>query len=273
MKTVKKITNEMYEEKLFFVPTMGSLHKGHFSLIEKAKTTGLKIIVSIFVNPRQFNDTNDYKKYPRTLQKDSESLAQLGVDYLFIPDKEYVYDDNFRNIISSGTIGKKYEGQSRPGHFDGVLTVVNRLFELVKPHKAIFGKKDAQQLFLIKDYFERSNNKIEICDGEIIRDNNGLALSSRNLLLSDSGRLIALGLKRHLDILKQNYMETRVIKTSIEKTLESNKDNQLNIDYLEILDKDSFDTVRDSTKNFLIIIAGYVEGIRLIDNVDFRKEE
>ena len=273
MKTVKKITNEMHEENLFFVPTMGSLHRGHFSLIEKAKTSNSKIIVSIFVNPKQFNDINDYKKYPRTLQKDSQSLGKLGVDYLFTPDENYIYDNNFVNIISSGNIGKKYEGQSRPGHFDGVLTVVNRLFELVKPQKAIFGKKDAQQLFLIKDHLRRSNKNIEIFDGEIIRDKNGLALSSRNLLLSDSGRVIASGLKTHLDILKQTFIETRAIKTSIKKTLEANKNSQLNIDYLEILDKDSFDTVNDSTKDFIIIIAGYVEGIRLIDNIDFRKEE
>ena len=273
MKTVKKITNEMHEENLFFVPTMGSLHRGHFSLIEKAKTSNSKIIVSIFVNPKQFNDINDFKKYPRTLQKDSQSLGELGVDYLFTPDENYIYDNNFVNIISSGTIGKKYEGQSRPGHFDGVLTVVNRLFELVKPQKAIFGKKDAQQLFLIKDHLRRSNKNIEIFDGEIIRDKNGLALSSRNLLLSDSGRVIASGLKRHLDILKQTFTETRAIKTSIKKTLETNKNSQLNIDYLEILDKDSFDTVNDSTRDFIIIIAGYVEGIRLIDNIDFRKEE
>ena len=117
------------------------------------------------------------------------------------------------------------------------------------------------------------SQNIEIFDGEIIRDKNGLALSSRNLLLSESGRAIASGLKRHLDFLKQTYIETSAIKTSIEKTLKNNKDSQLDIDYLEILDKDSFDTVNDSTKNFIIIIAGYVEGIRLIDNIDFRKEE
>ena len=277
MKTLKRITNEMHEENLFFIPTMGSLHKGHFSLIEKAMTSDLKIIVSIFVNPKQFNDISDYEKYPRTHQKDSDNLEGLGVDYLFTPDEDYIYDDNyddnFKNIISSGTIGKKYEGKSRPGHFDGVLTVVNRLFELVKPNKAIFGKKDAQQLFLIKDYLKQSNHNIEIFDGEIIRDKNGLALSSRNLLLSESGRAIASGLKRHLDFLKQTYIETSAIKTSIEKTLKNNKDSQLDIDYLEILDKDSFDTVNDCTKNFIIIIAGYVEGIRLIDNIDFRKEE
>ena len=273
MKTLKRITNEMLEENLFFIPTMGSLHKGHFSLIEKAMTSDLKIIVSIFVNPKQFNNISDYEKYPRTHQKDFDSLEGLGVDYLFTPDEDYIYNDNFNNIISSGIIGEKYEGKSRPGHFDGVLTVVNRLFELVKPNKAIFGKKDAQQLFLIKDYLKQSNQNIEIFDGDIIRDKNGLALSSRNLLLSESGLAIASGLKRHLDFLKQTYIETSAIKTSIEKTLKNNRDSQLDIDYLEILDKDTFGTVNNSTKNFIIIIAGYVEGIRLIDNIDFRKEE
>ena len=152
MKNVKQITHDMYEENLFFVPTMGSLHRGHFSLIEQAKKSGLKTIVSIFVNPKQFNDTNDYQKYPRDIQKDSINLEKLNVDYLFTPDENYVYGDSFLDLLSSGHIGEQYEGKSRPGHFDGVLTVVNRLFELIKPKKVIFGKKDAQQLFLIKDY-------------------------------------------------------------------------------------------------------------------------
>jgi pantoate--beta-alanine ligase len=269
MKNLKKITNEIYEEDLFFIPTMGSLHKGHFSLIEKAKESGLKTIVSIFVNPKQFNDSNDYQKYPRNLQKDFISLEKLNVDYLFTPDENYIYGDNFRDIVKSGTIGEKYEGQSRPGHFDGVLTVVNRLFDLVKPKKAIFGKKDAQQLFLIKDYVERFSKDIEIFEGEIIRDSHGLALSSRNVLLSDSGKVIATSLKKQMDILKEMYLNTGLIKASIEKILEANKDRQLSIDYLEILDKNIFNTVNDSTKNFIIVIAGYVEGIRLIDNIDF----
>lgn len=272
MKNLNKITNELYEQELFFIPTMGSLHEGHFSLIKKAKKSGLKTIVSIFVNPKQFNDSNDYEQYPRSLDKDSASLQKLNVDYLFTPHESYIYGDNFKEIISSGVIGEQFEGLSRPGHFDGVLTVVNRLFEIVKPKKAIFGKKDAQQLFLVKDYIGRSNNNIEILEGEIIRDKHGLALSSRNSLLSNEGRVIARDLKKQLDTVKQMYLKTGYIEVSIEQTLEDYKNTRLKIDYLQILDKDTFGVVDGSTKKLIIIIAGYIEGIRLIDNIDFRIE-
>jgi pantoate--beta-alanine ligase len=272
MKNVKKITDDMYEENLFFIPTMGSLHRGHFSLIEEAKKSGLKTVVSIFVNPKQFNDTNDYQKYPRDIQKDSINLEKLNVDYLFTPDENYIYGDSFSDLLSSGHIGEQYEGKSRPGHFDGVLTVVNRLFELIKPKKVIFGKKDAQQLFLIKDYIGRTNKDINLLEGEIVRDKLGLALSSRNVLLSAKGKETASGLKKQLDTLKEIFLETGLVSRSIEKTLQRNKDGLLEIDYLEILDKDTFSAVSDNTKNFIIIIAGYVEGIRLIDNIDFRIE-
>jgi len=149
---------------------------------------------------------------------------------------------------------------------------VNRLFELIKPKKVIFGKKDAQQLFLIKDYIGRTNKDINLLEGEIVRDKLGLALSSRNVLLSAKGKETASGLKKQLDTLKEIFLETGLVSRSIEKTLQRNKDGLLEIDYLEILDKDTFSAVSDNTKNFIIIIAGYVEGIRLIDNIDFRIE-
>ena len=272
MKHLNQIDTEINEQDLFFIPTMGSLHKGHLSLIENAKTHGLKTIVSIFVNPKQFNDSSDFEKYPRDLEKDFKILNQLDVDFLFTPNEDYIYGDNLVNIISSGNIGKEYEGKSRPGHFDGVLTVVNRLFQLVKPKKAIFGKKDAQQLFLIKEFVNNQKLNIEIHEGDIIRDPNGLALSSRNQLLSNNGLVTASGLKMHLDTLKEIYIETRSISKSINKTLDTCMDSMLDIDYLHILDKDTFDEVTEETKDALIIIAGNVEGIRLIDNIDFKVE-
>ena len=149
---------------------------------------------------------------------------------------------------------------------------MNRLFELIKPKKVIFGKKDAQQLFLIKDYIGRTNKDINLLEGEIVRDKLGLALSSRNVLLSPKGKETASGLKKQLDTLKEIFLETGLVSRSIEKTLQRNKDGLLEIDYLEILDKDTFSAISDNTKNFIIIIAGYVEGIRLIDNIDFRIE-
>ena len=272
MKNVSEITNEMAQEELFLIPTMGSLHEGHLSLIESAKRSELKTIVSIFVNPKQFNDVNDYKKYPRDISKDIDILERSDVDYLFNPEEDYIYGKNFKKIIHSGNIGNKYEGQSRPGHFDGVLTVVNRLFELVKPKKAIFGKKDAQQLFLIKEYVDKNNLNIDIHEGEIIRDSHGLALSSRNQLLSSEGLSVATGLKDYLESLKQAYLKSGNIVDSINSILKMKKKSELNIDYLHILDKETFSNITENTKNIIIIIAGFVEGIRLIDNIDFEVE-
>src|SRR5210317_1920670 len=228
----------MLQEKLFFIPTMGSLHRGHLSLIENAKQFELKIVVSIFVNPKQFNDSNDFKKYPRDIEKDFDILNNSKIDYLFTPDKEYVYGQNFKNIIHSGSIGKK----------------------------------DAQQLFLIKQYVGKNNLDIELLEGDIIRDSKGLALSSRNQLLSDQGLVAATGLKRHLDTLKEEYLQTQDVNQSINYALEQNKDRNLTVDYLHILDKNTFSKLTEETTNAIIIIAGYVEGIRLIDNIDFRVE-
>ena len=165
---------------------MGSLHDGHKSLIEIAKKTNNKVIVSIFVNEKQFNDQNDFKNYPRNEQKDLEILSDLEVDYVFLPENDYIYPFNEFENITSGNVGSIYEGHFRPGHFDGVLTVVKRLFDLVNPDLAVFGKKDAQQLFLIKNMIQSYKMNIEIIEAPTVRSSSGLALSSRNNLLDDT---------------------------------------------------------------------------------------
>ena len=189
-KIINKIDNEIFVEEKCFIPTMGALHKGHLSLVKLGKkSTNGKTIVSIFVNKRQFNDESDYKNYPFDLHKDIELLRKEEVDYIFIPHENYIYPKDFSELdaIKSGEKGSLFEGAHRPGHFDGVLTVVNRLFELVNPTSVVFGKKDAQQLYLVKEFFANKSNNLKIIEAEIIRDEYGLAMSSRNRLLSKRG--------------------------------------------------------------------------------------
>ena len=188
MKIIKEINEHILNMEICLIPTMGALHEGHLSLIKEGKESGHSVMVSIFVNEMQFNNQEDFKNYPKTIEEDIRILEKLDIDYLFIPENNYIYPEGEFDRIDSGSIGKIYEGNFRPGHFDGVLTVVNRLFRLIKPKVAIFGKKDAQQLFLIKEMVNKKNYQIKIIEGSIVRDNLGLALSSRNQLLTEAGK-------------------------------------------------------------------------------------
>ena len=162
---INKIDKKIFHEEKCFIPTMGALHEGHLSLVKLGKkSTNGKTIVSIFVNKRQFNDESDYDNYPIDLDKDIELLRKEEVDYIFIPNENYIYPEDFTELdgIKCGKKGSLFEGAHRPGHFDGVLTVVNRLFELVNPTSAVFGKKDAQQLYLVKEFFANKSNNLKI---------------------------------------------------------------------------------------------------------------
>ncbi len=273
MKIVKEIDKDILSLETCLIPTMGALHDGHIELIKEGKKLKLPLIVSIFINPIQFNDKDDFANYPKTIEKDIEILNKLEVDYLFIPDSEYIYPSNAFESIDSGELGRKYEGESRPGHFDGVLTVVNRLFELIEPKAAIFGKKDAQQLFLIKKLILDKKYKIEIIECKTVRDNNGLALSSRNVLLSKKGENIATSIKKILNETKKNFLTSKDIEKSLMETREKLFTKNLKIDYLEILDYKTFCKPTKISYSYVIVIAAYVEGIRLIDNLDFQLEE
>ncbi|MEY3346646.1 MAG: hypothetical protein RIR40_371, partial [Actinomycetota bacterium] len=180
-----------------FVPTMGALHAGHQSLIEIAKNYSSEVIVSVFVNPLQFEDAKDLAKYPKTPEIDEELARQVGATYLWRPEVTDIFPGN-EIKLSAGELGRKFEGATRTGHFDGVLTVVNRLFELVKPRYAIFGEKDFQQLFLIKEMTRKLHPEIEIIAAPTIRDASGLALSSRNVRLSDAGKSAAISINQVL---------------------------------------------------------------------------
>ena len=244
------------DRPLAFVPTMGALHAGHQSLIRLAKSRCENVVVSIFVNPLQFESQEDLSKYPRTPEMDAQLAEAAGATFVWQPTFEEIYPKE-PEIISAGLIGTLFEGVHRFGHFDGVLTVVRRLFDLVQPKFAIFGEKDFQQLFLIKQMVKNSNLPIEIIAAPIVRDSDGLALSSRNIRLSDKGRKSAL-------VISKALREGEMNKENIIKILASEKN--FTLDYAEIIDSDTFTTANSETQNKRAIIAGWVEGVRLIDN-------
>src|ERR1700752_5374841 len=190
-------SNARNEDRILgFVPTMGALHKGHASLIQAAKTQCAPVVVSIFVNPKQFGPTEDFQKYPRTLDSDRALLESLNVDYLFAPPAEEIYPKGFRTLVDVEGLGNRLEGRSRPGHFRGVATVVLKLFEIVQPRFAYFGRKDAQQCRIIQQMAADLNLDTEIVVGPIVREPDGLALSSRNAYLSAEERRAATVLHR-----------------------------------------------------------------------------
>ena len=269
MKIIKEINNDILNSDICLIPTMGALHEGHLSLIEEGKKLGLPTMVSIFVNEKQFNEEEDFNSYPRPIEDDIKILQDLNIDYLFIPENNYIYCENSFELIDSGVLGKQYEGSSRPGHFDGVLTVVNRLFELIKPKVAIFGKKDAQQLFLIKELIFKKKCEIKIIEGKTIRESSGLALSSRNLLLTHSGKEKATLLYTILKEAKKNFSDRRELDAF---EIFSSKYLNLGIDYLEILDLETFSEPTEKTVEYIILLAAVIEDVRLIDNIEFKLE-
>lgn len=255
--------NVLGEKKIAFVPTMGALHQGHISLVKEAKSLADEVVMSIFVNPTQFESVEDLAKYPRTLNADIQLAESAGVDFLWTPDVSEIYPDKYK-LIDAGELGRIYEGHSRAGHFDGVLTVVNRLFEIVKPDYAIFGEKDFQQLFLIKEFSKRVHPGIEIISGKTIREDSGLALSSRNVRLSPEEKNSALVISRALEIgrKEQSYAE---IKSSVLAELATEIDFRL--DYFAIVNPKSLLEVDQShTGPVQLLLAGWVGSVRLIDN-------
>jgi len=243
-----------------FVPTMGALHAGHLSLIELAKNYSDEVIVSIFVNPLQFENKDDLAKYPRDLEADKKLAMSAGATEIWAPTVDEIYPDD-PSIISAGELGNKYEGVNRPGHFDGVLTVVDRLLKHVQPKYAIFGEKDFQQLFLIKQWVHLNKIPIEIICAPLIRDNDGLALSSRNARLGDQGRKSALVISRALRAARASLDP----KTAMLEVLAS--EPGFTLDYAVVIDEESFEEASASTPNSRALIAGWVNGVRLLDNM------
>ena len=268
---INKIDKKIFLEEKCFIPTMGALHEGHLSLVKLGKKSANgKTIVSIFVNKRQFNDESDYDNYPIDLDKDIELLRKEEVDYIFIPQENYIYPKDFAELdgIKSGEKGSLFEGTHRPGHFDGVLTVVNRLFDLVNPTSVVFGKKDAQQLYLVKEFLANKSNNLKIIEAEIIRDEYGLAMSSRNRLLSTSGINIARNIFQILENTKEHFIQNQDIQQSEDFGKKLFDENAIEYDYLNFVDPKYFETPDSNREKLLLITAAYVQGIRLIDNME-----
>lgn len=255
-----------------FVPTMGALHEGHASLVKKALEENDIVVVSIFVNPTQFNDKNDLKNYPRTPEKDIALLNDLGVHYVFMPTESEIYPEPDTRQFDFGILDKVMEGEHRPGHFNGVAQIVSKLFEIVKPHRAYFGQKDFQQLAIIRKLVQMLNLNIEIIACPILREKDGLAMSSRNLLLDPEKRASAPLISKTLFEARNKMLEMSV-KNLIDWVVNSiNRDSHLSVEYFELSDAITLEPIKDwsDAEHIVGCIAVKAGNVRLIDNVIFK---
>ena len=251
------------------VPTMGALHEGHTELVARARQECSRVIASVFVNPKQFGPKEDYKKYPRDLEKDAEKLAAVGVDALFAPEAADVYPNGFLTYVNVEGISERLEGRSRPGHFRGVATVVLKLFEIVQPHFAYFGRKDAQQVRIINEMARDLNLDAEIVVCPIVRETDGLALSSRNAYLSAEERKAAIVLHRAL-VAARNELASGVRDAMrLQEVMRQIIDAEpLAIaDYAEIVSADTFEPVVRVAPPSYAVLAVFIGKTRLIDNL------
>ena len=251
-----------------FVPTMGYLHEGHGSLIKAARAGNDKVVVSIFVNPMQFGPKEDLASYPRDLEKDSALCEGLGADLIFHPEPSEMYHDNFSSYVDMTGLTEELCGLSRAGHFRGVCTVVNKLFNIVQPDRAYFGQKDAQQLAIIKHMVEDLNMNLEIIGCPIIREEDGLAKSSRNTYLSAEERKAALVLSRSINLgckmVEDGETDTAVIIKAMTDLI--NEEPMARIDYVKAVDGLTISQIDKVQKPMLVAIAVYIGTTRLIDN-------
>ena len=252
---------------LSFVPTMGGLHKGHLSLIKKAKKYKCKICVSIFVNPTQFNKKNDFKNYPRSLKSDLKKLKKLKINYLYLPNYSDIYSFKSKNKIYVDKFSKQLCGKFRKGHFEGVLNVVNRFLEIINPKYIFLGIKDFQQLALIDSHIKKNKIKTKVIECKTIREKNGVACSTRNLILKKKELSIASNIYKYLfnlnKKLKKNYKLFNIKKIRKDLVLLG----ATKIDYVTNLKINTFKKHRKLKNNFKLFFAYYIKNIRLIDNI------
>lgn len=264
------LNNNKNREKIIgFVPTMGALHDGHLSLVRKSLSENDITVVSIFVNPIQFNNQDDLKKYPRTLKVDLEKLQDIGCDVVFTPDYDEVYPNEVTERFDFGDLERVMEGKHRPGHFNGVAIVVKRLFEIIEPQRAYFGEKDYQQLLIIKALVEKQQFPITIVPVEIVREPHGLAMSSRNELLSPKARQEAGVIYKVLMEVKNMFPDEKPseIREYVKKQFEQKPDFML--EYFEIADSATLQCVSEkkSFDDIRAFIVAHIENVRLIDNI------
>src|SRR5271154_2808748 len=253
---------------LGLVPTMGALHEGHFSLVREARKQCSPVVVSIFVNPKQFGPSEDFQKYPRTLDADRAALENLGVDYVFEPTPEQIYPPGFRTAVSVEGLSDRLEGRSRPGHFRGVTTVVLKLFEIVQPRYAFFGRKDAQQARLIRQMSADLNLDANVVVCPIVREADGLALSSRNVYLQAEDRRAAAALSRSLASVRDEIAKGQRDATRLRATLRRMLalEPRVALDYAEIVDAETLEPVAWLRGTCYVLLAAKVGDTRLIDN-------
>jgi len=270
---MQKIANDLRQQgkSIGFVPTMGYLHEGHLSLMKCARKENDVVVISIFVNPTQFVPGEDYERYPRDEEGDIKKAKEVGVDIVFIPDVKDMYPDGYSTYVEEKVLSAGLCGARRPGHFKGVTTIVAKLFNIVKPHRAYFGKKDYQQLRVIERMARDLNVDIEIIGCNIVREPDGLAMSSRNVYLSQEERKSALCLYKSLllaqNMIKKGEKKPAIIKKAMEEFILKHP-HVKKIDYIEIVDRYTLQPVDKLTGNELIALAVFVGPARLIDNME-----
>lgn len=277
--TIKEVREQIKEWKkagltVGLVPTMGALHNGHLSLIKKAVEKCDKVVVSVFVNPIQFCPGEDLDKYPRTLEADQKLCESNGVNIVFAPTPSEMYgdcqmrtNDFLTYVIPPFFYVNKLCGKSRVGHFDGVCTVVNKLFNIVQPDFAFFGQKDAQQLIIIKKMVKDLNIPVEIIPCPIVREESGLALSSRNKYLSEEDKIQALALSKILNNIKTCYKKGITDVEALKETAYQFLNDHHDLEYLEFMNEENLDEMTTADDNTRVFIACKVGGVRLIDNI------
>lgn len=255
-----------------FVPTMGALHEGHLSLVKLAQEASDVVVVSVYVNPLQFGPAEDFAKYPRTLESDATLLEANKVDFLFAPPVEEVYPNGPEITQRAGVTGSTFEGASRPGHFDGMLTVVNRLMEIVQPDSVVFGEKDAQQVFIVRKLIGARFRNCSFIQGPTLREASGLAMSSRNRYLSAEQRTNSEQLYRHLNEMKQELEAgAKVSEVLTKHSAGLEADAKAKLEYLAVIDPQIFRPVDDNYQGpAKIIVAAKVGEVRLIDNLNVK---
>lgn len=265
--------NTKKNKSVGFVPTMGALHNGHLSLIEASRRNDFLTVCSIFVNPTQFNNPADLEKYPRTPESDAAMLEKTGCDVLFMPDEKEMYPEEIIASFNFKGLDTVMEGAFRPGHFNGVAIAVGRLFEIVEPDRAYFGEKDFQQLAIIKYLVKQKNIPVTIVPCPIIRETDGLAMSSRNVRLTSGQRLNAPFIYKALKNAAEIYVDTKieVLKKNVEDKI--NSISEMKLEYFEVVDAHTLEPVNEQNKNQVkepvACIAVYLGDVRLIDNLKF----
>ena len=255
------------------IPTMGNLHEGHLSLVKQSIELQLNPLVTIYVNPLQFGPNEDFEKYPRTINQDKKNLEKYKCAYLYLPEKTELLEGikKLKAPYSKFLCAKK-----RPGHFDGVITIVNRFLELIKPEYCFFGQKDFQQQLIIQNHLKANKLSTKLIVGETVRDENGLALSSRNNYLTQTEKKNASIIYKYLneiaDQLKQIHQDTlndlsKIISTIREEYKNKFEEKGFDVDYLEIINSKNLETIKKDEKNLLIAVATHYKGVRLIDNL------